>query len=109
MTKTPEFKCWDSMLQRCSNPNHESYFRYGGRGIKVCQRWSKFENFFTDMGKRPSGLTLERINNNGNYTPKNCKWATWKEQGQNKRNLWVTSPDAMRNRRNGWIKRRAKS
>ncbi len=82
-----EYHTWVSMLQRCMNPKAQSYANYGKRGIKVCKRWTKsFQHFFTDMGIRPLGLTLERINNDGNYTKSNCKWATYKEQNRNRRN-----------------------
>lgn len=84
-TNTPEFEAWCGMRKRCNNPKHQFYYRYGGRGIVVCDRWvNSFVNFLEDMGKRPEGLTLERINNNGNYGPDNCKWATWTEQARNK-------------------------
>ncbi|HEX8838523.1 MAG TPA: hypothetical protein VF748_16390 [Candidatus Acidoferrum sp.] len=89
MTGTPEFKTWDSMLQRCTNPNHHAWSRYGGRGIKVCKRWLHFKSFYADMGAKPNGLTLERINNDGDYKPSNCKWATMKEQAANKRSAWI--------------------
>ena len=80
------YKIWAGMLSRCNRPNHVSYHNYGGRGIRVCHRWEKFENFYKDMGDRPSkNHTLERLNNDGNYDPKNCVWATYTEQGQNKR------------------------
>lgn len=91
MTKTRTFKSWDSMLQRCTNPNDPSYPRYGGRGIKVCKRWLKFSNFLADMGVRPEGKTLDRINNDQGYKPGNCCWATAEEQQRNRRNSrWVT-------------------
>jgi hypothetical protein len=76
---------WRAMLQRCFNPAHEMYPIYGGRGIKVAKDWLKFENFLADMGKRPKGKTLDRINVNGNYSPGNVRWATKKQQSLNKR------------------------
>jgi hypothetical protein len=73
------------MWTRCTNPNVDNFERYGGRGIKICKRWHRFENFLADMGHRPAGKTLDRINSNGNYKPSNCRWATPLEQRHNRR------------------------
>jgi hypothetical protein len=74
------------MRQRCGNPANKRFANYGGRGISVCERWLKFENFYADMGPRPSAdLSIDRINNDGNYEAGNCRWATAKEQRANQR------------------------
>jgi len=73
------------MKKRCLNHSNPRFKDYGGRGIKVCDRWMKFANFLSDMGERPKGLTLERMDNDGNYEPGNCRWATYFDQQHNKR------------------------
>jgi hypothetical protein len=87
LKKSKSYNTWTHMIQRCENPVNDSYKYYGSRGISVCVRWHKFENFYLDMGEKPEGLTLERIDNNKGYEPSNCKWATIKEQNCNKRTV----------------------
>lgn len=83
--RTPTYCVWQAMRRRCLQPNAKHYKDYGGRGIAICERWMKYENFLADMGECPEGLTLERKNNDGNYEPTNCRWATPLEQMNNQR------------------------
>lgn len=86
MTGSPEFRSWAAMLTRCSNRKSKDWRLYGARGIRVCERWRRsFLAFHSDMGKRPRGRTLDRRNNDGNYTPQNCRWATPLTQSRNRR------------------------
>jgi hypothetical protein len=84
--RNPGITSYNSMMARCYDPKHDSYKRYGAMGVTVCDRWNgSYVNFRTDMGLRPAGMTLDRINPYGNYEPCNCRWATWSEQNKNKR------------------------
>lgn len=113
MWGTSTYKTWQAMKQRCLNPNNIDWPSYGGRGITVCERWLDFKNFIADMGERPEGLTIERINNDGNYELSNCKWATYKEQNNNQRNSLKYSKakggECQRRRRSPCIPYRATS
>jgi len=87
-SRSPVYRTWDGIIQHCTNPNTKGFKYWGGRGVKVCDKWKTFEGFFEDMGERPNGLTIHRINPFGNYEPSNCKWATYEEQNNNRRDNW---------------------
>jgi hypothetical protein len=91
---TPTYRTWWSMLGRCFSPSAGNYQYYGGRGITVCERWRDFRNFLADMGPRPDGMSIDRVDVNGNYEPGNCRWATAKDQHRNRRPLSKEALDA---------------
>lgn len=85
LSNSGTYQTWEAMIQRCTNPRSTGWKDYGGRGITVCERWRKFENFLADMGERPCGMTLDRIKNDQCYCKDNCRWATRKQQLENQR------------------------
>ena len=96
-SRTPEYRVWAAMIQRCMNPNSTNYKRYGGRGITVCIPWlCSFEQFVADMGPRPPGHSIDRINNDKGYSPDNCRWATPQEQVHNQRRYKAYTSTAAR-------------
>lgn len=106
-TNTPEYRAYHEMRKRCLNPNNHAYARYGGRGITICDRWmSSFENFRDDMGPRPSpSHSLDREDNNGPYSPDNCRWATEKTQASNRRSTRKLSANGETMSHNEWARR----
>jgi hypothetical protein len=92
MSRTKIYQCWQDMWARCRNPNDTSYENYGGRGIKVCERWETFENFLADMGSTyTNGLELDRVDNDVDYKPENCRWVTHSQNNRNKRNNYLVT------------------
>lgn len=89
MAGTPTYISWQAMLNRCQNPKHKNFYRYGQRGIKVCERWQQFAGFYADMGARPDGCTLDRVDGTKGYEPGNCRWADDRTQQRNRKDLKV--------------------
>ena len=100
LSGTRAYSTWRTMVYRCTSPKSPNYAYYGGRGIRVCDRWQTFENFYADMGERPEGLSIDRIDNDGNYEPGNCRWATRNRQQRNSGNAKLTQADV------DWIRSR---
>ena len=100
MSQTRLYGRWKTMVARCHNPNCTAYHKYGAKGIKVCDRWRLFENFYADMGEPEPGMTLERLDSNGDYEPSNVVWADYNTQNNNRPNYTGRKPGS-RNRRTG--------
>ena len=93
LSGTLAYSSWKTMVYRCTSPKSPNYAYYGGRGITVCERWLSFENFYADMGERPHGMSIDRIDNSRGYEPGNCRWATRNTQQRNSRNAKLTQAD----------------
>lgn len=102
MSKTPTYRAWYHMKERCQNPNNSKYHRYGGRGITVCDEWQTFEGFFKDMGEKPEGTTIDRRDNDCGYFAENCRWATQKAQCNNKENNTIIELHGMKQTLTQW-------
>lgn len=97
------FNSWRAMVARCTNTDHKDYHNYGGRGIKICSQWiNDFDVFFEDMGEKPKGLSIDRINNNGDYEPYNCRWADAKQQARNKQNSRLITLNGITKNLSAW-------
>lgn len=107
--RTPEYKVWAAMLKRCRATTGREHKNYSARGITVCDRWIRFENFIADMGKRPDGATLDRINNDGNYEPDNCRWATPLQNHRNRRNTRMVTIGGQTKHITEWARERGLS
>jgi hypothetical protein len=102
MAKTPIFNIWWSMMQRCYDKNSQAYNRYGGRGINVCDQWQQFEGFYAAMGDKPKDMSLDRIDNNGDYSPENVKWANAKTQANNRKSNVVLEHNGKKQTMQQW-------
>lgn len=102
--RTPTYSCWSDMLRRCDKPNRQDYYLYGGRGITVCQEWRSFEVFLEQMGEKPNGMTLGRINNDGHYCMTNCRWESVLQQANNKRNNHLVTLNGVRQTVSQWAR-----
>lgn len=100
---SPIYNTWATMLRRCDNPEQPNYRLYGGRGILVCARWKTFINFLQDMGEKPEGMTIDRIDNNGNYELSNCRWATRKQQNNNNRHNRIVTLNNRKQTLQQWL------
>lgn len=105
LSATRAHRIWRKMLARCNAPSDKAYARYGGRGIKVCERWLDFANFYADMGDPPDGMSIDRIDNDLGYSPENCRWATSTEQSMNRRCVIVIEQDGLRMTAREWSER----
>jgi TusA-related sulfurtransferase len=102
MSGTQIYGVWRAMMQRCHDKNSHAFDRYGARGIIVCGRWKKFENFYADMGEKPTAMSMERIDNNGSYCPENVVWATTKQQANNRRSSVILEHNGKKQTMQQW-------
>lgn len=104
MSDTKIYRIWASMIGRCENPDNARFSDYGGRGVTVCERWHTFENFYADMGERPAGMSIDRVENDKGYEPENCRWATIVEQNNNRRSNVIIEVDGQARTLTAWAR-----